>query len=333
MTNSVDMTVAVELFPLEEPFVITGYVMHNAPAVTVRLVDGQRIGRGEAAGVYYFNESADKMQAAIEALRPTIEAGIGRDELGKLLPAGGARNALDCALWELEARRAGSSVSKLAGLEQAPKPLLTTYTLGAALPEAMAMRAKLRFAGARALKLKLTGELDLDLARVAAVRAARPDCWIGVDANQGYRPADLDVLIRGLVEHDVRLLEQPLPRGMEAEMAGLVSPIPVAADESVQTFSDIAGLKGLFDVINIKLDKSGGLTEALAMVRESRALGFEVMVGNMLGSSLAMAPAYIVGQFCDYVDLDGPLGFLEDVKPSVRYVDGFISCGDQVWGS
>jgi L-alanine-DL-glutamate epimerase-like enolase superfamily enzyme len=233
-------------------------------------------------------------------------------------------------LWELEAAQAGQPVWALAG-QSAPKPLVTTFTLGAEDPQVMAEGAR-GYAGAKAIKLKLTGEVGLDLARVQAVRAARPDVWIGVDANQGFARRDLDRLVEGLIAQRVLLLEQPLPRGREADLEGYKSPIPIAADESVLTLADVRGLVGRFDVVNIKLDKCGGLTEGLMMAEKARRLGLGVMVGNMVGTSLAMAPAFVLGQLCDYVDLDGPTFLAEDPSPTVRYRDGEVDCGDEVWG-
>jgi L-alanine-DL-glutamate epimerase-like enolase superfamily enzyme len=190
-----------------------------------------------------------------------------------------------------------------------------------------------RYASARALKLKLTGDMALDMERVRAVRAARPDAWIGVDANQGYTFEALKPLIAGLLDAHVSQLEQPLKRGCEAKLQGFISPIPLIADESAQTLEDVAGLVGRFNMVNIKLDKCGGLTEGLAMAREARRLGLGVMVGNMVGSSLAMAPAFVLGQLCDVVDLDGPTFLKHDPAPTVTYVDGMIWCDEQVWGN
>jgi L-alanine-DL-glutamate epimerase-like enolase superfamily enzyme len=243
---------------------------------------------------------------------------------------GGARNALDCALWELDAARAGSTVWELAGFRSV-NPLVTTFTLGADDPAVMAEGAR-KYLHARSLKLKLTGELDIDIARVRAVRAARPGAWIGVDANQGYRIEALNSLIPILVEANVSLLEQPLARGREADLEGYLSPVPIAADESALSLADVAGLVGRFDVVNIKLDKCGGLTEALAMARLAHEFGLKVMVGNMVGTSLAMAPGFVVGQLCDVVDLDGPTFLKRDRVPSATYADGKIWCGEDVWG-
>ena len=164
------------------------------------------------------------------------------------------------------------------------------------------------------------------------MRAARPDVWLGVDANQGYTFDQLRPLVDHLVAADVKLIEQPLARGREADLEGFASPIPIAADESVQGLAEVAGLVGRFNIVNIKLDKCGGLTEGLAMAREARRLGLGVMVGNMMGSSLAMAPSYLVGQFCDVVDLDGPTFLARDRTPGVAYANGLISCSDEVWG-
>ncbi len=185
----------------------------------------------------------------------------------------------------------------------------------------------------RSIKVKLTGELELDIARVRAIRAARPDVWLGVDGNQGFVIDVLDQLVAALKDQDVSLLEQPLARGREADLEGYKSAVPIAGDESLLTIDDVAGAVGRFDVVNIKLDKCGGLTEGLMMAAEARRLGLGVMVGNMVGTSLAMAPAFVLGQGCDIVDLDGPTFLAEDRKPSVHYEAGMITAGPEVWGS
>jgi L-Ala-D/L-Glu epimerase len=241
-----------------------------------------------------------------------------------------ARATRSIALWELDARRSSTPVWQLAELSP-PKALITTFTLGADDPTAMAIGAR-KYAQARALKLKLTGDLNLDSARVRAVREARPGVWMGVDANQGYSIEALDSLIEMLIDADISLLEQPLKRGREADLDGFKSPIPVAADESVLSLKDVPGLVGRFDVVNIKLDKCGGLTEGLAMAREARRLGLRVMVGNMVGTSLAMAPAFVLGQLCDVVDLDGPIFLAKDRTPGMTYANGNAWSGEDVWG-
>lgn len=330
-TGSLQLVARNDLLRLAEPFVITGHVFHHVPVTRVELHQDGVVGRGEAAGVYYRDDRPDDMLATIEALRGRIEAGLDREALRRLLPPGGARNALDCALWELEARRSGKTVWQLAGLD-AVRPLLTTFTAGADTPEKMATRAA-SYAGARAIKLKLTGEPGLDGARVLAVRARLPAAWIGVDANQGYDVAGLARLLPVLVEAKVSLLEQPFPRGQEALLDQVERPIPVAADESILDLAELEARHARFDVVNIKLDKCGGLTEGLLMARRARALGRRVMVGNMVGSSLAMAPAFVLGQHCDIVDLDGAAFLDSDCKPGVRYDEGLIHCADEVWGS
>lgn len=328
---ALNLTVEKVNLPFLAPFRISGFVFDSQDAVVVTVEVGKHRGRGEAAGVYYLNDDAEHIIATLESKRAQIEAGVDRASLQWLLPAGGARNALDCALWELDAHRTGRAVWELAGLPP-PKPLLTTFTLGAESPEHMANGAR-RYASARALKLKLTGEMALDMERVRAVRAARPDAWIGVDANQGYTIEALKPLIAGLLDAQVSQLEQPLKRGCEAELQGFVSPIPLIADESALTLADVPGLVGRFDLVNVKLDKCGGLTEGLAMAREARRLGLGVMVGNMVGTSLAMAPSFVLGQLCDVVDLDGPTFLKHDPPPTITYSDGMIWCDESVWGS
>jgi L-alanine-DL-glutamate epimerase-like enolase superfamily enzyme len=328
---AVKLSIAVEKLVLASPFRISGFVFEAQDAVVVTLGEDKHRGVGEASGVYYLNDNAPEMVAAIEANRAAIEAGVDRAGLQQLMPPCGARNAIDCALWDLDAQRTGRQVWQLAGLESI-RPLVTTFTMGADDPAVMADGAR-KFAQARALKMKLTGDLDLDIARVKAVRGARPDTWLGVDANQGYDMQGLDRLMSTLVDCEVSLLEQPIRRGRESDLDGFKSPIPIAADESALSLADVPGLVGRFNVVNIKLDKCGGLTEALAIAQEARRLGLGVMVGNMVGSSLAMAPAFVVGQLCDIVDLDGPVFLKRDRDPGIIYENGTAWCGPDVWGS
>jgi L-alanine-DL-glutamate epimerase-like enolase superfamily enzyme len=331
LTGSLSLSAAIEPQRLKAPFRISGYEFLHVDVVVVTLDDGERTGRGEAAGVYYLGDDSAHIVAELDTHRDAIEACRSREELRRILPPGGARNAVDCAMWDLEAKHARTTAHQLAGIAD-PKPLVTTFTLGADAPEIMAKGAR-NYADARAIKVKLTGELALDCERVRAIREARPDVWLGVDANQGFARDQLDALVEVLDRHGVSLLEQPLKRGDEASLDNYRSPIPIAADESALSLEDVPGLVGRFDVINIKLDKCGGLTEALLIVDEARRLGLGVMVGNMVGTSLAMAPAYIVGQHCDVVDLDGPTFLRADRKPSCEYRDGMIFCPDEVWGS
>ena len=324
------MTVSTETLRLKKPFHIANFVWEGSDVVVVTLQDREYQGRGEGGGVFFLGDDIAHMRAALEEHRDTIEGGPSRDDLREIMPAGGARNAVDCALWELEAERAGKSVWQLAGVSE-PKALRTTFTLGADTPEAMAKGA-LDYAEARSIKIKLTGDLDLDLARVRAIREAREDAWLGVDGNQGFTIDQLPALIEGLVACDISLLEQPLARGHDDELEQIRSSIAIAADESVLTLADVPTAVGRFAVINIKLDKCGGLTEGLLMAAEARRLGLGVMIGNMIGSSLAMAPAYVLGQGCDIVDLDGPTFLAADRVPSVVYREGTISSGPEVWG-
>ena len=325
------MRVASETLRLAQPFRISGYVFESSDVVVVSLHDGQQEGRGEGGGVYYLGDDVPHMLVELEAARTAIEAGANRQQLRSLMPAGGARNAVDCALWELEAARAGKPVWQMAG-HNSPQALRTTFTLGADSPEKMAQGA-IRYAQARSIKVKLTGDPALDIARVTAIRAARPDVWLGVDGNQGFRIEQLDRLIEALHAQRVSLVEQPLARSRDADLTGYRSLIPLAGDESLLTLADLAGAVGRFNIVNIKLDKCGGLTEGLLMAAEARRLGLGVMVGNMVGTSLAMAPAFVLGQLCELVDLDGPTFLAQDRQPSVVYRHGDIWSGPEVWGS
>jgi len=328
--GSVTLQVEVEELPLKEPFRITGRTFTSMQVVVVIVGSEGYVGRGEASGIYFrADDDVPGILKAIESVRPVVEAGIDRVALQSLLPPCGARNALDCALWDLEAKRAHRAVWQLAQLAQ-PRPLLTTFTLGADTPDRMTTGA-LGFPQAKALKLKLTGQAE-DADRVRQVRAARQDTWLAVDANQGFTRAGFEQLLPVLIEARVQLVEQPLPLGQEAELENLRSPIPIAADESVLGLEDLPRLVGRFDAINIKLDKCGGLTEGLAMAHAARRLGLAVMVGNTIGSSLATAPAFLVGQLCSVVDLDGPALLATDRSPGVVYTEGKITCSDAVWG-
>ncbi len=330
MTTAVCVDIRNELLRLAKPFRISGHVFRDSPVTVVTLSHGPHEGRGEGAGVYYLHDEPADMLATLELHREVIESGLSREELRALLPPGGARNALDCALWELEASRAGVPVWQLAGLESA-RPLLTTYTLGADDPQVMGAGA-VAYSHARAIKMKLTGDVDIDIERVRAVRAARPEVWLGVDANQGYAADTLERLIPVLVDEGVSLLEQPCARGNESCLDGFDCPVAIAADESVQGLGEIEPLLGRFDVVNIKLDKCGGLTEGLLMAQRARELGLQVMVGNMIGTSWAMAAGFVLGQHCDIVDLDGALFLAQDRTPHVIYADGQVDCPGNVWG-
>jgi L-Ala-D/L-Glu epimerase len=314
---------SIENWALSAPFRIWGKTWEDVEFLLLELEHRGHRAKAEAAGVYYRGETAASMLQQTQSIRAAVEAGLSRDTLQELLPPGGARNAIDWALWCLEARLAQTTVWELCGIRK-PEPLVTTFTCGADTPTQMADTAR-GYTGARALKLKLTGEPE-DKDRVLAVREAAPEVWLGVDANQGFSLASLEQLMPTLVQCRVSLIEQPFPLGLDSLLDGLRSPIPIAADESVQSADDIKRLIGRFNVVNIKLDKCGGMTNALRMLAMCRDAGLTSMVGNMLGTSLAMAPAYLLGQQCDIVDLDGPVFLKSDREPRVQYVDGYVEC-------
>jgi L-alanine-DL-glutamate epimerase-like enolase superfamily enzyme len=316
-------------WPYTSTFRIASREMTAAETVWVELTDGTHRGRGEAAGVFYHDETIDSLLDQLATVTQALRQGVTRAELQTLLPPGGARNAVDCALWDLEAKRAGGRAWTLAGLESV-KPLLTAYTLSVESPEAMAAAA----AAAphySLLKLKLSGEGDVE--RVSAVRKARPDVELIVDANQSWTERHLREFAPALARLGVKLIEQPLPAGEDDVLKGFTSPIPLCADESCQTTESLPSLMGKYRYINIKLDKSGGLTESLLLARQAQAAGFKLMVGCMGGSSLAMAPGFVVGQLCTVVDLDGPLLSAIDVPNAIRY-DGSLMAAPEIdlWG-
>jgi L-alanine-DL-glutamate epimerase-like enolase superfamily enzyme len=293
-----------DVFPLAQVFTISRGSRTEAQVLTVRISEGGRQGRGECVPYTRYGETLDSVTAQIE----TLPERVSREGLFDLLPAGAARNAVDCALWDLEAKQAGKRVWELAGLP-VPGPEITAYTLSLDTPEAMQAQAA-KNAWRPLLKIKL-GTPD-DMPRLEAVRAGAPAAAIIVDANEGWSAEVYADLAPHLLRLGVQLVEQPLPAGADDALAGLERPVPVCADESCHDRSSLAGLKGKYDVINIKLDKTGGLTEALALRREGLAAGFGVMVGCMVGSSLAMAPATLVAQGARIVDLDGPLLLARD---------------------
>lgn len=306
---------AVERFALAQPFVISRGARTEAVVVVVAIDQGPAHGRGECVPYGRYGETVDSVLGQIEQIRAALEAGVDRDDLQTLLPPGAARNAVDCALWDLDAKRLGVSAASLAGLHRLA-PATTAYTLSLGTPEAMAAAA--RDASARpVLKVKLGGEGDR--ARIAAVRAAAPEAVLIVDANEAWTPADLDRNLDACAAAGVALVEQPLPAGHDADLARRSRPVPVCADESVHARESLASLRDRYDAINIKLDKTGGLTEALALAREATALDFALMVGCMVGTSLAMAPALLLAHQARFVDLDGPLLLARDRVPGLTY--------------
>jgi len=314
-----------DVFRLAQVFTISRGSRTEAKVLTVRITEGGVTGWGECVPYARYDETLESVTAQIEGLTGTLT----RAALYDLLPAGAARNAVDCALWDLEAKRAGRRVWDLAGLP-APGPEITAYTLSLDTPEAMQAQAA-KHAHRPLLKIKL-GTPD-DMPRLEAVRAGAPDAQIIIDANEGWSAAVYADLAPHLVRLGVSLVEQPLPAGDDDALVGMERPVPVCADESCHDRASLAALKGKYDVVNIKLDKTGGLTEALALRDAAVAQGYEVMVGCMVGSSLAMAPAVLVAQGAKVVDLDGPLLLAEDRENALTFdAAGVHPPAAKLWG-
>jgi L-alanine-DL-glutamate epimerase-like enolase superfamily enzyme len=323
------MSLHGESWPVITPFRITGRSFESFESLVVELEDDGVTGRGEALGVYYLDETGASMTAQVEAIAGRIEHGIDRDALQALLPPGGARNAVDCALWDLEAKRAGRRAWELAGIE--PRLLETVFTIGLeATPGQMAAKAAAAVTHGL-LKVKLDGHLPLE--RIQAIRQARPDARIVVDANQGWTFEQLQTLAPAFAELGVQMIEQPLPRGADAELEQYTAPLPLCADESCLHLGELPQAARRYQMINLKLDKTGGLTHALALALAARAQGLGLMVGCMGGSSLAMAPAVTLGWLCDLVDVDGPLLQKYDRLDGIRYEHGSVSTpAASLWG-
>ncbi len=310
------LRVAVESFPVRGVFRISRGARTEARVVVATIaVDGVE-GRGECVPYPRYGETVEGVVADIQAQAPDVAAGLDREGLRRAMPAGAARNALDCALWDAEAKRRRTPVWRLAGLPR-PRPLLSAFTIGVDSPHAMAAMAAAH-GNKPVLKLKMAAGDD-DLERVRAVRAARPDVRLIVDANEAWSPAETARLLPALAALGVALVEQPLPAADDAALTDMPRPVPVCADESSHVADDVPRLVGRYDMVNIKLDKAGGLTEALAVQRAARAAGLGVMVGCMVGTSLAMAPAMLLAQEADVVDLDGPLLLARDRADGLRY--------------
>jgi L-alanine-DL-glutamate epimerase-like enolase superfamily enzyme len=316
----VTLETKIEIFPLRQRFAISRGSKTETVVVTVELRDGEFAGRGECGPNIRYDETPESVADEIAAMAAGIEGGLDRDGLQQAMPPGAARNALDCAFWDLQAKRTGRPVWALAGLAK-PVPVETAFTLSVDTPAAMAEAARAN-ASRPLLKLKLTGAGDLD--RVRAVRQGAPDARLIVDANEAWTPADFTALATELAGIGVEMIEQPLPAGDDAALAALAHPVPICADESCHDRASVAGLVDRYDMINIKLDKAGGLTEALATAAAARAVGFDIMVGCMVGTSLAMAPAHLVAQAAKIVDLDGPLLLAEDREPSLEVNGSWI---------
>jgi L-alanine-DL-glutamate epimerase-like enolase superfamily enzyme len=318
-----------ERWPIAGEFVIARGAKREAEVVVAEVAAGGSRGRGEAVPYARYGETVQGVLDQIERARPRIEAGAERAELQGLLPAGAARNALDCALWDLEAKAAGVRAWRLAGRERLD-PVKSCFTLSLAEPEAMAEAAR---AHARwpMLKLKIGGADHLD--RVAAVRVAAPRTRLVVDANEALSFADLRRLAPELARLEVKLLEQPLPAAEDTALEGYASPVPLCADESLHTRAELADCARRYAAVNIKLDKAGGLTEALALKAQAQALGLELMVGCMVATSLGVAPALILAQGARFVDLDGPLLLERDRTPGLPISGALIEPPPpELWG-
>lgn len=324
---SLTISAVIERWPVAGQFIIARGAKTYVDVLVVAASDGAHVGMGEGTAIYYHGESAESCLAQVEGVIDALagmDAGAARIAVQTLLPAGAARNAVDCALWDLEAKAAGVAVWQLAGLPAAPQPLQTAFTIS--LGDAATMEADAAKAAARGfglLKLKLTGDGDRE--RVAAVRKGAPDVRLIVDANESWAALDIAVEAHALAALGVEMIEQPVPVGQDALLEGVQSPVPFLADESCQSVADIDMCERYYDGINIKLDKAGGLTEALAMRREAEARGLKVMVGCMLSTSLGIAPAFLAAQGVGWVDLDGPILLAEDREKKFGVESGLIS--------
>jgi len=324
------LTSRIECWPVAGSFVIARGAKTHVDVVVVEIADGTFVGRGEATAIYYHGESAESVAAQAASIARQIAAGASRVDLADLLPRGAARNAVDAALWDIEAKRAGLRVWQLAGLAM-PKPVQSAFTISLAAPGKMEADARAAAARYPLLKLKLAGEGDLD--RVAAVRRGAPSARLVVDANESWTGRDVAAEASALLPFSVELIEQPVTAGEDHLLDGVESPIPLCADESCQDRADLPRCAGRYAAINIKLDKAGGLTEALALAGEARAKGLDLMVGCMLSTSLGIAPATLVAQQARWVDIDGPLLLARDRADPIRFEGGVASPpSPALWG-
>ncbi len=314
------LSLSVDRFPLARAFVISRGAKTEAVVVVAEIRQGEARGRGECTPYARYGESVESVLAQIESVRAAIEAGADRTALQTLLPAGAARNALDCALWDLDAKRLGVPAYAMAGLHRLG-PATTCYTISVGDPDAMAAHAA-EAAARPLLKVKLAGAGDA--ARISAVRAAAPEATLVVDANEAWDEKNLAANLEACAQAGVALVEQPLPAGRDQALARLRRPIPVCADESVHERAGLPALRDRYDAINVKLDKAGGLTEALALAAEGERLGFSIFVGCMVASSLAMAPAMLIAARARFVDLDGPLLLARDRPEGLRYEGSIV---------
>jgi L-alanine-DL-glutamate epimerase-like enolase superfamily enzyme len=305
----------IEELPLKRPFRITGKTFDRTRALIVLIGEDGVTGWGEAEGVFYNGETAASILDQAQAYLSTCRDVPSRAELREAMPPGGARNAIDCALWDLEAKRACSTIWTLTDIR--PRPLTTVFTIGLEdTAEDMAIKAA---AAPHAPVLKIKLDNDRPVERIEHIRRARPDADLVIDANCAWSLGELKDYARALARLGVAMIEQPLPRGQDGELEGYASPVPLCADESCLHGGDLDYVADRYALINIKLDKTGGLTEALDLARAARERGLGLMVGNMMGGSLAMAPSFVIGCLCRYVDLDGPLFLERDMSPAMTF--------------
>ncbi|MGH6848397.1 MAG: N-acetyl-D-Glu racemase DgcA [Methylocella sp.] len=323
------LAACVEHFPIRGKFAISRGAKTAAVVVVASIEDGAFRGRGEGVPYARYGETVESAIGQIESVRSQIEAGADCARLNTLLPPGAARNAIDCALWDLAAKRSGIPAYALAGLAP-PRPVTTAFTISVGTPDAMALAAAL--ARARPLlKIKLAGEDDP--ARIAAVRAAAPDATLVADANEAWAETDLERNLEACAKAGVALVEQPLPAGQDSSLAEIEHIVPICADESVHDRSGLEDLRARYDAINVKLDKTGGFSEALALIRQAEGLGFELMIGCMVASSLAMAPALLLAGRASFVDLDGPLLLARDRSDGLTYEGSIVHPpARELWG-
>ena len=318
------LALSAENWPIAGSFAISRGAKTEAAVVVAQLDDGKARGRGECVPYARYGESVDSVMTQVEAMEPRLAAGLDRQGLQNAMPPGAARNALDCAFWDLEAKQSGRPAYAIAGLP-APRPLTTAYTISLAPPAAMA-EAAAKVAGRALLKVKLGGDEAHggDAARIQAVRAAAPSATLIVDANEGWNDDNLAAHLAACTAAGVVLVEQPLPQGRDEALAGMNRPLAICADESAHDRASLTALAGKYNAVNIKLDKAGGLTEALAMAGQARQLGLTIMVGCMVATSLAMAPAMLLAQQARYVDLDGALLLAKDRPDGLRYEESLV---------
>ncbi|MGY4480732.1 N-acetyl-D-Glu racemase DgcA [Bradyrhizobium sp. USDA 3364] len=328
-TPSCTLSARLERWPIAGTFTISRGAKTEAVVVVAEVSQGGLTGRGECVPYPRYGETPEATLQAIQAMQEPLAGGMDRIALQARMPAGAARNALDCALAGLEAKRAGIRIWNLLG-RPAPEPRTTAYTISLGTSEAMA-EATAKAAHRALLKIKLGG--DGDGARIAAVRRAAPRSELIVDANEAWTDDNLAANLKACADAGVTLIEQPLPAGQDEALSRMQRPVAVCADESVHDRASLAGLRGRYDAVNIKLDKTGGLTEALAMADAARALGFEIMIGCMVATSLAMAPAMLIAQAARFVDLDGPLLLARDRDNGLRYEGSLVYPPDAaLWG-